>query len=84
MPCEQCNEKIQPAGCILAGVIIGMLLIILLSSCGAVNVPKPERLNVRKNSDPMAQFRGDAPPPTLRGDPFVLSLKSPEHSLTPY
>ena len=81
---EQRPSQPQAAGCLLAGIIIGMLLLILLSSCGAVNVPRKERLNIRGDSDPMAKFRGDSPPPELRGDPFILSLKNASHSLTPY
>lgn len=77
--CDNCD--VSPVGCVLAGVIVGMLLLILLSSCGMVTVP--EHVNVRRN-DPLAFARGDAKAPVVRGDPFVLAMKTGTSRLNPY
>lgn len=82
-----CECKTSPAGCILAGMILGVILIMLLSSCGAVNVPRyhrRERLDVRKNSDPLAFARDDARPPVVRGDAFILALQDQDQLVRPY
>jgi hypothetical protein len=100
MPCDKCPE---PASCILAGIIVGIILIIFLSGCGFVNVPTPksvqaehcearvehcesraENLNIRPVGDPMKQFRGDAKPPVVMGDPFVLSMQTGSSGVSPY
>lgn len=88
---SECNCQLNnPFGCLLAGIIVGMLLIILLSNCGAINVPRPERfivgdgLSLSQQGDVMRGMRGDSPPPVVRGDPFVLSLKDPSSRLNPY
>ena len=79
--CDKCD--VSPLGCVLGGIIVGMLLLIFLSSCGMVDVPTPERVNVRRN-DPLAFARGDAKPPVVRGDPFVLSMKTGRSGVSPY
>lgn len=96
MPCA-CGT--EPASCILAGVIVGIILIIFLSGCGFVKVPSPgsnpsqntercepraENLNIRPQGDPMKQFRGDAKPPVVMGDPFVLSMQTGSSGVSPY
>ena len=95
MPCDKCPE---PSSCVLAGIIVGIILIIFMSSCGLVNVPKPESpktercesvrsvesLNIRPLDDPMKQFRGDAKPPVVMGDPFVLSMQTGSSGVSPY
>ena len=96
MPCDKCPE---PAGCVLAGIIVGIILVIFLSSCGFVKVPSPvsehcgsrqefrqpaEMLNIRPQGDPMKPFRGDANPPVVMGDPFVLSMQTGSSGVSPY
>lgn len=83
---KQCSCT-EPSSCVLAGMIIGIILIIFLSSCGYVKVPQPskaENLNIRPNADPMKDFRGDAKPPVVMGDPFVLSLQTGSSGASPY
>lgn len=86
----------EPTGCVLAGIIVGIILIIFLSGCGFVKVPSPvsercesrqpgaETLNIRPVGDPMKQFRGDAKPPVVMGDPFVLSMQTGSSGVSPY
>jgi hypothetical protein len=79
------EDRSKPSSCLLVGVILGMMLIIILSTCGAVRVPRPERLlDVRKDSAFLKELRGDAPPPVVRGDPFILALKSSEDAVKAY
>lgn len=79
---------IQPGGCILAGIIVGMLLLILLSSCGAINLPHPHRhdhlINTRQDDTALQLMRGDATPPVIKGDPFILALKNSGRNISPY
>lgn len=81
MPCS-CGS--DPMNFLLAGVIIGVVLIIFLSGCGFVKVPSAEKMNVRTDSDPMLPFRGDAPPPVVKGDPFILSMQTGSSGVSPY
>lgn len=98
MPCD-CGT--EPANCVLAGIIIGVILLIFLSSYGYVKVPQPlerceskpaerceskpvENLNTRPDISAMKQFRGDAPPPVVMGDPFVLSMQTGSSGVSPY
>lgn len=80
------EDHSKPSSCLLVGVIVGMMLIIILSCCGAVRVPRPERLlDVRDDyAAEMRVLRGDAPPPVVRGDPFILALKSPDGGVRAY
>lgn len=79
------DEDSKPSSCLFVGIIVGMLLIIILSACGAVRVPRNERLlDVRKDMKIMRELRGDAPPPVVRGDPFILALKSSEDMVKAY
>lgn len=88
--CKDCTHM-QPGGCLLAGIIVGMLLLILLSSCGAINIPRsharnyPERIiDTRKNVSLPRSFVGNADPPVVLGDPFILALKNGQQGVSPY
>lgn len=49
MPCNNCGS--DPTSCVLAGIIVGVILIILLSSCGFVKVPVPEKAEQLKSAE---------------------------------
>lgn len=87
--CKDCTH-VQPGGCLLAGIIVGMLLLILLSSCGAINVPKSQYqrteriIDTRRNAALPPSFVGNADPPVIKGDPFILALKNSSQNISPY
>lgn len=71
--------------CLLAGVVVGMLLLIVLSKLGFVVVPSADEkehiINLRKDDAVLAEFRGDSKPPVVRGDPFILAMQNSSRPL---